>query len=80
MNDQAKLFAERLKKEHPNNLDQQIKQAIRLTTGRIATQDEIEKDKKFIQSLIDNEKLNLDTALQNYALVILNANEFFYLD
>lgn len=80
MNEQAKILAERLKAKYPEDLDQQIRMAIRLTTGREPQAEEIQKDKDFIQTMITKEKLQPEVAMQNYALLILNTNEFFYLD
>lgn len=80
INQQARLFAERLRSEHPDNREKQIELAIRLTTGRDPVRAEIDRDNQFIQSLIEKENLDEPKAMQNYALLILNTNEFFYLN
>lgn len=80
MNEQAQRFSDRLEKEHPGNTRMQIKSAIRLTTSREAQADEIDADLKFIQELVSEEKLDQKKAMQNYCLMILNTNEFFYID
>ena len=80
LNAQAKLLAERLKREHPGKLDRQVAYAVQLTTGRKSKPEEIRADLAFIRDLIEQEKLSPDTAMQNYCLLMLNANEFVYLD
>ena len=47
-NEQAAAFAERLAKESPGDLAAQVTRAIRLTTGRVPTADEVAKDVAFV--------------------------------
>ena len=54
--------------------------AIRLTTGRAATADEVAKDVAFVTGMKAKHKLDDRAALTRYALLALNANEFVYLD
>jgi len=79
-NDQAAAFAKRLQTECPDDLEKQVKRAIRLTTGRVPAADEVAKDVAFVKLL--QEKHGMDTlkALTRYALLCLNTNEFVYLD
>jgi len=79
-NEQAKLFADRLKKEVPESLEAQVKRAIRLTTGRIPADADVNKDVAFIKSLAQQNNLNELEALRLYCLLALNTNEFIYLD
>jgi mono/diheme cytochrome c family protein len=79
-NEQAKLFAERLKRDMPESLDAQVKRAIRLTTGRIPSNAEVAKDVAFISSLRRENNLTEMDALRIYCLMALNTNEFIYLD
>ena len=79
-NEQAAAFARRLQKESPNDLAAQVTRAIRLTTGRAPTADEVKKDKEFIATLKEKHNLDDRAALTRYALLCLNANEFVYLD
>lgn len=76
----AKEFVKRLNKEAPNDLNQQIARVIRLTTGRIASEKEIQKDAQFIQELRTKHKLSEEESLRQYCLLALNTNEFLYLD
>ena len=80
MSRQAALMAARLERDYPKDLRSQIAGAIRLTTGRRPAQDEIDADIVFIKQLQTAEKLSPQAALQNYCLLILNTNEFVYLD
>jgi hypothetical protein len=73
-NEQATAFAERLRREAPGDVAAQVKRAIRLTTARIAKDDEVARDVAFVR------ELNNDDALRLYCLLMLNANEFVYLD
>jgi mono/diheme cytochrome c family protein len=79
-NEQAAAFATRLQKESPNDVSGQVKRAIRLTTGRIATDDEVKRDLTFINTLKEKYKLDDAKALIQYCLLCLNANEFVYVD
>lgn len=80
MSEQAAKLAARLEAESPGNTEDQIQLALRLTTSRLATPDEVQADLDFIRKLQRDEQLDLKQAMQNYCLLILNTNEFFYLD
>jgi hypothetical protein len=79
-NKQAERFAARLERERPKDLAVQIRLAIRVTTGRQAKDDEVKRDLGFIQSLQKKYSLSDSLALKQYALLLLNTNEFVYLD
>ncbi|AWM41694.1 Planctomycete cytochrome C [Gemmata obscuriglobus] len=79
-NEQAEAFAKRLQKEAPDNVAAQIARAVRLTTGRVPSADEVKADAAFIAQLKEKHKLSDAQALTRYALLCLNANEFVYLD
>jgi hypothetical protein len=79
-NEQAAAFAQRLEREAPGDLDGQIVRAVRLTTGRMPAADEVRRDREFVQGIRDRENLDPPTALRLYCLMMLNTNEFFYLD
>jgi hypothetical protein len=80
LQEQANAFAERLRKEQPGNLATQVTRAIRLTTGRQPSPREIAQDVEFIQRLQKEHRLSESAALARYTLLILNTNEFLYLD
>jgi hypothetical protein len=79
-NEQAKLFAERLRKEFPDSLQAQVQKAVRLTTGRNPAAAEVTKDITFIRNLQQQNNLTEADALRWYCLLALNSNEFMYLD
>ncbi len=76
----AKQLAERLAKEHPGDTVAQLQRAVRLTTCRRCDQAEIDEDLKLLQSLEQEHSLNAQQALEAYCLLVLNTNEFVYLD
>ncbi|HMF13325.1 MAG TPA: DUF1549 and DUF1553 domain-containing protein, partial [Gemmataceae bacterium] len=69
-NEQAAALAERLQREANGDVEGQVRLAIRLTTGRAAKDDELRRDVEFIRS----------AGSKQYCLMLLNANEFVYLD
>jgi hypothetical protein len=62
------------------DLTDQVRLAIRLTTGRTPGDDEVRKDVAFVRQLKTEAKLTDALALQQYCLLALNTNEFVYLD
>ena len=76
----AAAFASRLMKEAPGDLSGQVKRGIRLTTGRVPAEAEMAKDVAFVNDMKAKHKLDDNTALTRYCLLLLNANEFVYLD
>jgi hypothetical protein len=79
-NGQARLFAGRLTKEAPQGLEAQVARGIRLTTGRVPAADEVRKDSGFVRALRRDYNLGEQEALRYYCLLLLNTNEFIYLD
>jgi hypothetical protein len=79
-NEQAAALSERLRREAPGGLDDQVRRAIRLTAGRAPADEEVKKDAAFVRDLRMKHKLSAEEALKQYCLLALNANEFVYLD
>jgi hypothetical protein len=79
-NAQAAVFADRLRKEAGENPADQIALAIRLTTCRHATPDDIERGLALMKKLEGNHGIKGQDVLKYYCLLVLNTNEFFYLD
>jgi hypothetical protein len=79
-NEQAELLAKRMANDAGADVARQVARGIRLTTGRVPDAKEIEKDVAFIGTLKAKHKLTDAKALQQYALLLLNANEFVYVD
>ena len=78
MNEQAKWFADRLRKEAPDSVTEQIILANRLATGRTPTPEAVKKDVQFIEELQENEGLDEAESLRLFALTLLNMNEFVF--
>lgn len=78
-NEQAAALARRLERESPE-LSSQIEWAIRLSTGRKPAAEEIAKDLAFVRNLIAQQQLPPARTLEVYCLLILNTNEFLYLN
>ena len=76
----AEGFVKRLKKEEPTDTKARVARAIRLTSGRTPGAAELERDLKFLDDLTTREKLTHDQAWVEYAVLLLNTNEFIYLD
>src|SRR5262249_29580812 len=79
-NEQAEKLAERLEREAQNDLPEQIARGIRLTTSRTPAKAEIDRDARFVRKLQDDAEMTAHPALTQYCLLLLNANEFVYLD
>ncbi len=79
-NEQAVQFAKRLSADAPGSLEAQVALAVRLTAGRVPTPAEVAKDVKFIHDMRAKHGLNDPQALARYALLMLNSNEFVYVD
>jgi hypothetical protein len=80
LHEQAAALAERLEKDHPNDLPAQVRAAVRLTTGREPAPGEAAADAAFVGRLRTEFGLDAPTALARYALVCLNVNAFVYVD
>jgi hypothetical protein len=78
-NEQARFLAARLAKEAPGDVSGQVARAVRLTTGRMPTADEVRKDAEFVRSLVKAGRSEGE-ALRLYCLLALNTNEFVYID
>lgn len=79
-NEMAAAFAKRLIADAPNDPAKRVSRAIRLTTGRTPTEVEISADVAFVEKLKADHKLGDEPALARLALLLMNANEFVYLD
>ena len=79
-NEQADLLARRMATDAGPDVSKQVARGIRLTTGRVPDAKEVETDVAFIGKLKAKHKLSDAKAMQQYALLLLNANEFVYVD
>jgi mono/diheme cytochrome c family protein len=79
-NEQAQKLASRVEKEHPGDHSAQVNRAIRLTTGRVPSEDEVTKDISLYNRLKAKHGMNDQQAMKQVMLMLLNANEMVYLD
>jgi hypothetical protein len=80
LNRQAEVFATRLRKEAGDDLRKQVRLALYLVTSRPATNAEVERGVRLIESLKIKEKNTPEVALRYFCLMALNLNEMVYLD
>ena len=80
MVEQAGIFAARLKREVSTSTRRQVDRALRLVTQRPPTSGEVARGVSLLKSLQSKDKLGADDALMAYCLLVLNLNEFVYLD
>ena len=80
MNDSAKSFANRLRTEAGKEPNRQIEHALKLVFSRSPQRNEIDAGVEMIKSMKDQFNLSEEEALDRFALLALNLNEFVYLD
>jgi mono/diheme cytochrome c family protein len=80
MNRQARAFASRLKREAGDEKSKQVELAFSLATGRKPTEKEIKRGVALISALLERDGATPELALESFCLVVLNLNEFLYLD
>jgi hypothetical protein len=80
LNKQARVFASRLRKEAGTDPSAQVRLALMLATSRAPAEAEIERGTRFMQTLQTQDGASAETALDMYCLLVLNMNEFMYLD
>jgi mono/diheme cytochrome c family protein len=78
--EQAEIFADRLVEDAGPNTGDRVERALELATARPAAQHEIERGVKVIEELQRDFGLSEETALDRFALLVLNLNEFMFLD
>ena len=80
LNQQAKIFADRLKKEAGNDLTAQVRLGLYLATARQPSDAQVRRGVNLVETLQKEDRVSADAALQAFCLVVLNLNEFMYLD
>jgi hypothetical protein len=78
--EQAAALAARLRREAPGDTAAQVRQALRLALGRDAGAPSVEQGQRLMASLGQRHGANADEALGYFCLMVLNLNEFVYLD
>ena len=80
LNEEAKVFADFLKKEKPNNIKAQVELGLFRVLQREPTGAEISRGMELIDRLQSDDKVNADESLRLFCLVSLNLNEFLFVD
>jgi hypothetical protein len=80
MNRQAALLADRLNREAGEDLSAQVRLAFELSTARTPDETETARALDLIQTLEATQGMTPASARQAFALLVLNLNEFVYLD
>ena len=80
MNEQAALFARKLEREAPGDVDAQVRLALRAVTQRPPSAKEVARGRALIDDLRSKDGLDAGRALSGFCLMALNLNEFIYLD
>jgi hypothetical protein len=80
LNKQARVFAGRLRTEARSDVGAQVRLALALATSRAPTEAEIQRGMRFIEALRMQDGASPDVALDMFCLLVLNLNEFVYLD
>jgi hypothetical protein len=79
LNRQAVVFADRLRREE-KDVTAQVRRGLFLATQRAPTDAEVRRGVDLIQALRREDGLSEAAALNGFCLVVLNLNEFMYLD
>ncbi len=80
MNSQAKVFAARLRSEAGTERSDQVRLAMELALARPVSARELEEGNKFLELMRARHELSEEEALNRFALLVLNLNEFIFLD
>jgi len=80
INKQARLFAERLKGDAGDRLEDQIRRGLHLALGREPEEREVLLHASFTNRLQAEQGVSAEQALVDFCLVAYNLNEFIYLD
>ncbi|MBL8899622.1 MAG: DUF1549 domain-containing protein [Planctomycetes bacterium] len=78
--DQAKQLAEHVRRERPGDLRAEVELALARTWQRAPKAAEIERGLALIETLMREDELSTEGALEQLCLVLLNTNEFFFID
>jgi hypothetical protein len=78
--EQAAALAERLRREAGDDVGQQVTHALSLALSRAPADEEVARGESLIAAWQNEDGLDRATAIQYYCLLVLNLNEFVYLD
>ena len=80
MGRQAGAFAARVEREAGKRPEEQVALALRLALGRRLAPEETRSGVELLRSLQESEGLSAEAARKQFCLMVLNLNEFIYLD
>jgi len=80
LNEQAAVFAARLRKEAGDDVTKQVRLGLQLVTTRPPTDAEVRRSLGLIAALRAQENAPADVALKYFCLMALNLNELVYVD
>ncbi len=80
VNEEAVSFAERLRSEAPDDPRRQVGLALEIALARSATVRELDYGMEFVEVMMREHKLSSEDAFNRFALLVLNLNEFFFVD
>jgi len=80
LNDAAETLAKRLQTEKPGDVNGQVRRALELATSRPPTQQDVTEGIAFIKNFQTKSNLDENQSLQRFCLLVLNLNEFVFLD
>ena len=80
INQQAVTFSERIRQRGGTDLSTQIQFGLRLVLSRQPSTEEIAWATEFVEKLMKTEQISKKVALDRFALLALNLNEFIFLD
>ena len=80
LNEQAQQFANRIRREAGDDVAREVRLALCLALSRLPTGEEIDHDARWIEELQKTNGLTPAVALKYYCLMVLNLDEFIYLD
>jgi hypothetical protein len=79
-NQQARVLAERIRREAGDDSRAQVELALRLALARPATDDEIQRGERLLRGWTVEDGASTEDALRYFCLLVLNLNEVIYVD
>ncbi|MSU61224.1 MAG: DUF1553 domain-containing protein [Pedosphaera sp.] len=80
LNEQADLFAARLRREARDDVANQVRLGLQLVTARPPTDAEVQRSLALIAALRAKDNASVEVALKYFCLMALNLNELVYVD
>jgi hypothetical protein len=80
LNKQAAIFTQRLGREAGKDVEKQVRRALYLATSRQPGAQEVQRGLDLIEALQKEDGATAEQALNCFCLMVLNLNEFIYLD